>query len=223
MVKSLLKTLALTGSIAVSSALESKAGTISAKDVASFSSIIPKASENSGKIVTYSSNSITFTNGKHGEVIANNPKFSLIYFEKNGKDYTPIGGLDGFGESATGWFNFEDANNYGMSAGQTANYLDNNGNAGNNSSSGYWVGLVDLNNDGNYCQYDSKKGLINFDKGELIQGLQVSNFQPFQTNSGTLSAGNISGYYDFPTMLPEPSSLALFALGSVSMLSRRKK
>jgi hypothetical protein len=67
---------------------------------------------------------------------------------------------------------------------------------------GYWEAFIDLNGDGRYGTYDSSTGLFIADPYERINDVQVSNFQGFQTGAGTLSAGDISGWYRAPTLKP---------------------
>lgn len=154
-----------------------------------------------GNAADYSANSITFRD-QNGNIIANNPKFSLIYFVNYAGGSSAIaGGLNGSGNSAFGWFNQDGQYDTGLTTGQTANYP--------NADNGYWRMFVDLNGDGNYGTYDSSNGLFIGDPHERITGTSVANFQGFQTGVGTLSAGDISGWYT----VPEPSTGVLTAIG----------
>ncbi|MBP8801285.1 MAG: hypothetical protein KBI41_07110 [Kiritimatiellae bacterium] len=166
----------------------------------SFEDIVPNASQSNpqGQSVTYVAHSITFRD-QNGNIIVDNPAFSLVYFmgiDLGGGyvSYAAVGGLDGSGGSASGYFNVDDENYWGFVAGQTANYpfADN----------GRWEAFVDLNGNGNYGTYDPETGLLIAESGERIGDVCVSNFQAFQTGAGTLSAGDISGWYVVPTLKP---------------------
>jgi hypothetical protein len=153
-----------------------------------------------GKSTDYVANSINFQD-QNGNAVVNNPAFSLVYIvETSSGGWFVAGGLDGSGNSASGWFNAKSPGFTGFVDGQTANTED----------VGYWEALIDLNGDGRYGTYDSETGLFIADPGERIHNLQVSNFQGFQTGVGTLSAGDVSGWYT----VPEPNSVLLFALGA---------
>lgn len=172
-----------------------------------------------GASARYSANSINFKDQK-GNIIQNNPNFSLVYIM-----YTPsggtaiIGGLNGSVRSASGWFNEKGIFDYGLQDGQTANTTEGG------PGEGYWRMFVDVNKNGSYGTYDSANGLFIAENGEEINDVRVSNFQPFSTRNGTLSAGDISGWYTVP--IPEPSSLALLGVGAttlaVAALRRRRR
>ena len=153
----------------------------------------------------YSSGSVTFSDGLGGATINSNPKFSMIYYANFGTaGYRAVGGLDGVGTTASGFMN---ANKpapgaiRGLITGQTANYPF--------ADDGYWLMFVDVNGDGNYGTYDPAIGLFDYDEGEMTNDARVSNFQGFQTDAGTLSAGDISGWYT----VPEVPTGVLTALG----------
>jgi len=150
--------------------------------------------EYGGQSTDYVANSVNFKD-QDGNVIANNPVFSLVYVVNTPSGgWFIAGGLDGSGNSASGWFNAKSPGFSGFVDGQTANYpfMDN----------GYWEAFIDLNGDGRYGTYDSSTGLFIADPYERINDVQVSNFQGFQTGAGTLSAGDISGWYRAPTLKP---------------------
>ena len=200
MANGLLKKLALAGMIGASAifgAKEAKAVPIAWNSV---EDIVPNASQSNpqGQAVNYTANSVTFRD-QNGNVIANSPAFTLIYLADFGGAYAAVGGLNGSGSSATGYFNADDANYWGLISGQTANTGGN----------GYWEAFIDVNDNGSYGTYDSSTGTFTPEAGEYINNLQVSNFQGFQTGVGTLSAGDISGWY----AVPEPSTGVLTALG----------
>lgn len=158
-----------------------------------------------GNAADYVSGSITFRD-ENGNVIANNPSFSLVYIVNTPSGSSGIaGGLDGFGSSASGWFNQRSPYDIGLVLGQTANQTEEN------MDDGYWEAFIDLNGDGRYGTYDSSTGLFIADPGERIHDFRVSNFQGFQTGAGSLSAGDFSGWY---YAIPEPSSALLLALGA---------
>ena len=178
----------------------------------SFEDIVPNASQSNpqGQSVTYVAHSITFRD-QNGNIIVDNPAFSLVYFmgiDLGGGyvSYAAVGGLDGSGGSASGYFNVDDENYWGFVAGQTANYpfADN----------GRWEAFVDLNGNGNYGTYDPETGLLIAESGERIGDVCVSNFQAFQTGAGTLSAGDISGWYVVPTLKPRGLSTEALSDGT---------
>ncbi len=176
----------------------------------SFEDIVPNASQSNpqGQSVTYVAHSITFRD-QNGNIIVDNPAFSLVYFmgiDLGGGyvSYAAVGGLDGSGGSASGYFNVDDENYWGFVAGQTANYpfADN----------GRWEAFVDLNGNGNYGTYDPETGLLIAESGERIGDVCVSNFQAFQTGAGTLSAGDFSGWYTYTAPILTPLGLSTEAL-----------
>jgi len=150
-----------------------------------------------GTSAVYVANSVTFKD-RAGNVLTNNHHFSFVYFTYQTIDQQLClgiaGGLDGFGTSARGWFNQLGQYDYGMTNNQTANYP--------NVDNGYWEGFIDLNGDGNYGTYDSSNGMFLGDPYEYIGNKCVSNFQPFQTGQGPLSAGDITGEYEPSVGLP---------------------
>lgn len=156
-----------------------------------------------GKSTDYVANSINFQD-QNGNAIVNNPMFSLVYVANTPSGgWFVAGGLDGSGNSASGWFNAKSPGFSGFIDGQTANYpfVDD----------GRWLAFIDLNGDGFYGTYDKDTGLFDPDVGEYINDIQVSNFQGFQTGVGSpLSAGDFSGWYT----IPEPNSALLLALGA---------
>lgn len=204
MANGLLKKIALAGMVgagAMFGAREAKAVPIAWN---SFEDVVLNANDFGGQTANYTANSIAFRD-QNGNVLANNPMFSLVYIV-NFSDGSSIeaGGLDGSGNSATGWFN-SNYNFPGMATGQTANYP--------NADNGYWEALIDVNGNGSFGTYDSETGLFVSEPGERINNLHVSNFQGFQTGVGTLSAGDISGWYT----IPEPSSLTLLGVGAAAL------
>ncbi|HOR79309.1 MAG TPA: hypothetical protein PLG04_11080 [Anaerolineaceae bacterium] len=131
MTRSALKHLALAGMVgagAVSGVKEAKA---EPKPWNSISDLTYDARiYQDGDAADYVANSITFKD-QNGNVIANNPRFSLVYIANYPNGSSAIaGGLDGFGSSASGWFNQRSIYDHGLMIGQTANYPS----AGN----GYW-------------------------------------------------------------------------------------
>ena len=91
----------------------------------SLDDIVPNASQSKpqGQSVNYVADSVNFRDQK-GNVIANKPAFCLVYLAGFGGAYTHVGGLNGSGNSASGYFNADDANYWGMVAGQTANQTE---------------------------------------------------------------------------------------------------
>jgi hypothetical protein len=90
--------------------------------VGSFEDIVPNASQSNpqGQSVTYVAHSITFRD-QNGNIIVDNPAFSLVYFmgiDLGGGyvSYAAVGGLDGSGGSASGYFNVDDENYWGARA-----------------------------------------------------------------------------------------------------------
>lgn len=169
-----------------------------------------------GTTVNYSTSNINFTDF-NGNSLVNNLVFSLVYFR--GVDlgggyisYNRVGGLNGIGNSAIGYFNKDDVNYWGMLDGQTANTSD----------SGRWRAFVDLNRDGNFGTYDSEDGMFDFDDNEEIQSLLVSGFQPFYTDQGICYAGTITGQYD-PTIVPEPSTTSAALLGIAALAASKRR
>lgn len=166
----------------------------------SLTNIVKNASVSYGYPSTdYSGNSICFSNDQTGPLIVNNPKFTLIYFANFGVNgYRPVGGLDGIGTTASGFINANKTTApyiRGLNIGQTANQTEGN------VDDGYWQMFVDVNGDGDYGTYDSAFGLFDFDEGEMINDVRVAHFQGFQIDAGTLSAGDISGWYILPAWL----------------------
>lgn len=90
----------------------------------------------------------------------------IAYFpEYNG--YAAVGGLDGSGTSASGWFN----NNLGFSLG-----LNEEQTAMPPGDIGYWEIFVDLNGDGKYGTYDwDRGGLLLPDPYEWVSSVRVEN------------------------------------------------
>ncbi len=173
----------------------------------SIEDIVPNASQSNptGQSVNYTANSVSFRD-QNGNILVNNPSFCLVYLAGVNLgggyiSYNAVGGLSGSGNSASGYFNKDDENYWGLTTGQTANYP--------NADNGIWRMFVDVNGDGDYGTYDSSNGLFDYDEGEMISDGRVANFQGFQTGVGTLSAGDISGWYT----VPEPSTGVLTALG----------
>jgi len=76
----------------------------------------------------------------------------------------------------------------------------------------YWEAFIDLNGNGIYGTYDPSTGLFDPDVGEYINDIRVSNFQAFQTGAGTLSAGDISGWYTYTAPILTPLGLSTEAL-----------
>jgi hypothetical protein len=214
MVNGLLKKFALIGMIGASTIFGAKEVKAAPVTWGKVTDVVRNAEIYGYPSTVYSSNSINFRNGQGGSTIANNPQFSLIYFANFSGVYRAVGGLDGSGTTATGFMN---ANKpapgaiRGLLPGQTANYPF--------ADDGYWQMFVDVNGDGNYGTYDAATGLFDFDEGEMINDARVSNFQGFQTGVGTLSAGDISGWYN----VPEPTASALMALGFSALALRRRK
>jgi len=160
--------------------------------------------EYGGTSADYSANSIVFRD-QDGNVLENNPKFSLVYIAYyDGGGSAIVGGLDGSGTTASGWFNGNSTYFSGLEEGETANtpYSDN----------GYWRAFIDLNGNGKFGDYDFDTGLFHPDVGEYISDLRVSNFQAFQTGAGTLSAGDFSGWYTYTAPILTPLGLSTQAL-----------
>jgi hypothetical protein len=158
-----------------------------------------------GSKVLYISRAVSFTNVLSGLVITNNPKFSLIYYAGFPEWWglqIPVGGLDGDGTNAIGWFVVNNEYFLGMKLGQTANLSEDN------LDNGYWEGYVDANGNGVYGSYsdDPHELRVDWEPGEYINHFRLTNFQPFQTNGNTLSAGDLSGQYY------SPSSISILAL-----------
>ena len=203
MTNGVLKRLAWAGMVGAGALFGAKEVRATPVELHSFTQV---AGENDfgGQRVNYSSGSISFRD-QADHLIQNNHSFSFVYFaslpEYDGI-HMAVGGLDGSGRSAAGWF-FGAGSNYGvgLNVGQTVNYpfADN----------GYWRMFVDVNGDRNFGTYDSDTGLFDFDEGEMISDISVSNSQGFQTGVGTISAGDISGWYT----IPASSAGALKALG----------
>ncbi len=206
MANGLLKKLALAGMVGASAmfgAKEAKGVTIPWNSVDDLVINAGNYPEYEGASANYSANSVNFRD-QNGNIIQNNPMFSLVYIVNYSDGSSAMaGGLDGSGNMASGYFNAENASAgwSGLNAGQTANYP--------NADNGRWQMFVDLNGDGDFGTYDADNGLFDFDEGEMISAPSVSNFQGFQTGVGTLSAGDISGWYT----VPEPSTGVLTALG----------
>jgi hypothetical protein len=177
----------------------------------SFSDIVDNGTDYGAQVVNYSANSINFKD-QNGNTIQNNPAFSLIYFAafpEYGGISLPVGGLDGSVKSASGWFNSNVEWAFpGMKEGQTANYTEGNW------DNGVWKMFVDVNGNGSYGTYDPSNGLFVPEAGEFITDPRVANFSPFHVRQGTLSAGDIGGWY---TPIPEPSSLALLGVGAATL------
>lgn len=112
--------------------------------------------------------------------------------EYKGADYPTFGGSSADYSAASGWFNANQNGWAGLNSGQTINTTD----------PGHWEVFVDLNGDGNYSTYDSSTGLFLSDQGERISNIHFENSQGFQTGVGTISAGDISGWYTVQNLLP---------------------
>lgn len=218
----LLKKLALAGAIAGASVLGPKESKAVPFEWGSFEDVIYEKAgdypEDGGKSVNYISASINFTDIYTHNAILNDLKFSLVYLLNVGGSQVPIGGLDGSGNSASGWFNADGTYWYGLTEGQTANSYDE---LGSWSEQGTWKMFVDLNGDGNYGTYDRTTGIFDWDYLERMQGEYVTDFDPFRLDGGTLSAGNIYGKYVDP--IPEPSVTSLLLMGAGALLSRRRR
>ncbi len=169
----------------------------------SFTDLVENASlsvQFPGETVSYNLNSVNFTNMLTGLAITNNVRFCLIYsmgvdFGGGYVGYVPVGGMDGVGVTASGYFNKDDANWWGMTNGRTANYIEGN------VDLGYWSAFVDANGNGTFGTYDFDNPYFDWEPGEYIDSFRLNNFQPFQTNAGTLSAGDVSGQYNLPSSL----------------------
>lgn len=205
--KGFLKKLALPGMIAVSALFGAKALEATPVEWGSFEDITLNNTHYGGYIASYAANTVSFKD-QSGNMIQSNPAFSLVYLLDIGGANVPVGGLDGSARSAHGWFNAEDGVNwYGLLNGQTANQTEGS------MDNGYWRMFVDVNGNGKYGTYDSANGIFIPEEGEEISDVRVANFQGFQTGAGTLSAGDISGWY----MAPQASTSALAALGVTAL------
>lgn len=214
MANGLLKKLAFAGIVGASAifgAKEARAVPISwssMEDIFYDASVYPD-----GASANYIASSINFRD-QNGNVIVNNPNFSLVYIVNYSDGSSAIaGGLDGSGNFASGWFNQQGEYDTGLTIGQTANYTEGN------VDNGIWKMFVDTNGDGDFGTYDSSNGLFIPDGGEMINNSRVANFQGFQTGVGTLLAGDISGWYS----VPEPSSLTLLSVGVAALALRRRR
>lgn len=164
-----------------------------------------------GTSTDYSAKSIHFTNGHDGTTIASNLQFCLVYivYYSDGSSAT-VGGLNGSGTSATGWINAESTYFSGYDNGQMVDYPF----CENMSVSGF----VDVNGNGSYGSYDSSTGCFGPEESEYINDLVVANSQPFQTAAGTLSAGDISGWYNLSIGLPV-MGFQLFSAGPTNIIT----
>jgi hypothetical protein len=120
-----------------------------------------------------------------------------------------VGGLDGSGRTASGWFLGVEGNyDVGLADGQTVNLNDGD------IDNGYWIMFVDINGDGDYGTYDYSNCFFDFDEGEMISDVRVANSQGFQTGV-TVSAGDVSGWYTLPA--PSTGSLTTLGIGALTL------
>lgn len=174
--------------------------------LSSFTNLVPQHAsdypELGGTSVNYSASNVSFTNSNSGQVIVSNPKFSLAYLSLRYVDGNTwgefVGGLDGVGTSANGWFNLANTNFPGLDIGEGADTSENW-----DPWFGNWYAFVDLNGNGIYgtiIPVVNGGYLIDQEPGEWMEVVSVFGFQPLQLNVGTLSAGCFSGLYGIPDM-----------------------
>lgn len=218
MANGLVKKLILAGAIGASALGGVKEARSAPVEWGSFEDVVPVRHGDypaaGGVSRDYVSASINFRDIETGNLLTDNPNFSMVYFayfpEYN--SYEPVGGLDGSGTSASGWFNNNLGFSLGLEEGQTANHpLDN----------GYWQIFVDRNGDGKYGTYDFERGhFFTPDELEWVGRIRVENFTPFSIGGGSLSAGDFYGSYD---SVPEPGVSALLLTGLSALALRRRR
>lgn len=140
---------------------------------------------------------------------------SAVYFVLDGGVPTPVGGFNVVnGQVTSASFNTDGEHNYGLKTGDTAN----TGAGANyqNTYAGYWEVFYDANGDGGYGLADTSVQGVFIDRNEQLDTSQysISNFTPYGDSNPTFS------FTADP--VPEPSSLALIAVGAVGAALRRR-